>query len=1027
MKKWYVVLKFLSYFIFIFNAIIQDITCQYRKSSNKFRIGFIKPNNGEGLGFSFADFRDKIVVISVKENSPAGNSGMVSVGNIILSVQGQDVSKMNSLSLAAVIQSFKPGERIIFHIEKHSLSSFSKPETQVELLEGEFVTVLKKGNRGYGIQMERRKSDKQIVVQKIIEGSSAYLSKSILPGDIIMKVNGKDTSTRSFRDVKNDFTKSQKIRLQLKSITGLKRVFRFKSTIVKPKGSLGIRLKRDYEKSIYNISIFIENLIEHSHADIASRNSISTNGSPDATLFRPNDRILAINGKDMKDFDMGETVKALKSIQVGKLIVFELIRIIYLPKRAVRKKSTTSGNTEQKQKQQRRQNQQQQQQQQQEEQNQYVLYKAQIQKTRQIGLGIRVTNTRYGVVIEDVITVLRNDIQPGDTIVSINGVSLKGMSFNDVIHMLRSVKVNTRVELMLERQSSSKRRSGRAYRNTRPRQGTRRPDVADCSLVGPEALKRKIGVLGVGEMKCAPAKFGPPLPRNPIQSTLIVPKPYHGCSKLIDKYTGKILLMPRGKCFFHEKAIHAQRAGAVGVVISNSREDGGDVIFEMELPQTPGMYSTEPVTIPLVMISQQIGLAITRFSGSAKVFSMKGIYDAGKFGGDSNRNKYGKKKKTTVTEASPVDVHDNPAEILFDFSSGTLELNLGRPGKVGNPGPTGRTIHLERSITLQDIYVGGKIKIKFDRHRLCPQCHGRGGIEGGLKPCPHCAHTHDVGRHVVSDLLGNTFSQKNEKTCSICKGHGEVLKTPNARCPTCNGHGVVKEEEEVVVRYPIGMHDGYVKIFSKLGIQPRYGTAGDVVVKLTTMVPHGFQRAGADLMTAVEVSFSEALLGFNRTVFLPNGESFHIEKTGVTRPGTTITKYGYGLPYEQELKKNKRRSKKKKEAGRIEGGYGKPQNDNSNKNENESDGNKKKYDDNNEIPRGNVNVRVIIDFNNLSGLQQYSKERVRAAFNENDGNNDNNNDDDAPTNSFNNPTNGSAYFNNTNLKFGNIFKNAFRL
>ena len=108
--------------------------------------------------------------------------------------------------------------------------------------------------------------------------------------------------------------------------------------------------------------------------------------------------------------------------------------------------------------------------------------------------------------------------------------------------MLRSVKVNTRVELMLERQSSSKRRSGRAYRNTRPRQGTRRPDVADCLIVGPEALKRKIGVLGVGEMKCAPAKFGPPLPRNPIQSTLIVPKPYHGCSKLIGKYTGKILL-----------------------------------------------------------------------------------------------------------------------------------------------------------------------------------------------------------------------------------------------------------------------------------------------------------------------------------------------------------------------------------------------------------------------------------------------------------------------------------------------------
>ena len=61
------------------------------------------------------------------------------------------------------------------------------------------------------------------------------------------------------------------------------------------------------------------------------------------------------------------------------------------------------------------------------------------------------------------------------------------------------------------------------------------------------------------------------------------------------------------------------------------------------------------------------------------------------------------------------------------------------------------------------------------------------------------------------------------------------------------------------------MHDGYVKIF-QLGIQPRYGTAGDVVVKLTTMVPHGFQRAGADLMT---VSFSEALLGLTEQFSYP--------------------------------------------------------------------------------------------------------------------------------------------------------------
>ena len=161
----------------------------------KFRIGFTKPHNGDALGFSFADFRNKIVVIDVKKNSPVGNSGMVSVGNIILSVQGQDVTGMNSHTLSSYIKAFKPGERIIFHIERHSLTSFIEPQTS-ELLEGEFFATLNKGNRGYGIQMERVKNDRQIVVQSVIEGSSAYLSKSILRGDIIMQVNGIDTLSK---------------------------------------------------------------------------------------------------------------------------------------------------------------------------------------------------------------------------------------------------------------------------------------------------------------------------------------------------------------------------------------------------------------------------------------------------------------------------------------------------------------------------------------------------------------------------------------------------------------------------------------------------------------------------------------------------------------------------------------------------------------------------------------------------------------------------------------------------------------
>ena len=166
--------------------------CRTRPQASNFRIAFIKPKTG-GLGFSFADFRGKIVVISIEKNSPVGNSGMVSVGNIILSIQGQDVAGMSAQGLATTIRAFPPGQRIIFHVQRHSLSSFARQQDSSELSNGEFYVTMKRGIRGYGIQMERRKGDKQIVVQRIIEGSSAYLCKCILPGDIIVKVNGEGT------------------------------------------------------------------------------------------------------------------------------------------------------------------------------------------------------------------------------------------------------------------------------------------------------------------------------------------------------------------------------------------------------------------------------------------------------------------------------------------------------------------------------------------------------------------------------------------------------------------------------------------------------------------------------------------------------------------------------------------------------------------------------------------------------------------------------------------------------------------
>ncbi len=77
-------------------------------------------------------------------------------------------------------------------------------------------------------------------------------------------------------------------------------------------------------------------------------------------------------------------------------------------------------------------------------------------------------------------------------------------------------------------------------------------------------------------------------------------------------YTGKIALIDRGTCTFAEKALRAQAAGAIGVVIANNQMGGA--------MQMPGMGA---VTIPVMSVSLNGGNiiknAITSSSGAATI------------------------------------------------------------------------------------------------------------------------------------------------------------------------------------------------------------------------------------------------------------------------------------------------------------------------------------------------------------------------------------------------------------------------
>jgi len=114
-----------------------------------------------------------------------------------------------------------------------------------------------------------------------------------------------------------------------------------------------------------------------------------------------------------------------------------------------------------------------------------------------------------------------------------------------------------------------------------------------------------------GDYTIGTADFGAPVSTTPVTGTLVEASDpadaagtstKDGCSTFTNAsaVAGKVALIDRGTCPFIDKAIHAQSAGAIGVVIVNNQGTG--VI---------GMGGEAPgVTIPVVMISQADGAAI---------------------------------------------------------------------------------------------------------------------------------------------------------------------------------------------------------------------------------------------------------------------------------------------------------------------------------------------------------------------------------------------------------------------------------
>jgi molecular chaperone DnaJ len=203
----------------------------------------------------------------------------------------------------------------------------------------------------------------------------------------------------------------------------------------------------------------------------------------------------------------------------------------------------------------------------------------------------------------------------------------------------------------------------------------------------------------------------------------------------------------------------------------------------------------------------------------------------------------------------------------------------------------GTDIGVKVTITLEEALNGTTKEITFDKEIPCEHCHGTGAEDGKMETCPHCGG---------SGMIGNTTYRGNSvftsyQPCPHCQGRG---KWPAKRCSYCGGTGVKKESVTTTINIPRGVDNGMRVAYTGMGNASTNGGPNGALVVYFEVLPNSmFERDGENLIYYDKVPFTDALLGYTKTIGCIDGGSVVLKVPELTNHLTEFKFAGRGMPY----------------------------------------------------------------------------------------------------------------------------------
>jgi len=216
--------------------------------------------------------------------------------------------------------------------------------------------------------------------------------------------------------------------------------------------------------------------------------------------------------------------------------------------------------------------------------------------------------------------------------------------------------------------------------------------------------------------------------------------------------------------------------------------------------------------------------------------------------------------------------------------------NFGFSGGASGSVLQGDDVTVKVTLDLDEAALGGKREIQVERNSACEACSGSGADrEAGSETCRQCNGMGKVST-TRNTLLG---SFRTVKQCPVCRGSGQV---PKKMCHSCRGKGFEKKRTSLSVDLPAGLSPGhYIRLRGQGNHPGQGGVPGDLRLLVSSIDYGPFSREEDDLVYPLLISYSQAVLGGEFDVPVPDGGSVAVRVPPGTHAGTRLIQKNLGL------------------------------------------------------------------------------------------------------------------------------------